>query len=185
MMNATELMPIAKTATLLATKLDYAGGDSAFCVFLPEPGVTLVAAMRDLQGGGLASLVAALQANETTDVALGLPKLDSDLSVDLATQLEQMGMPLAFDQGKADFSGMADAGSGNIFINRVLHKTKIKVDEKGTEAAAATAVEMGLTAAIEAPQPVRFTCDRPYLFAIVDQKSGAVLFLGAVGDPTK
>jgi serpin B len=82
---------------------------------------------------------------------------------------------------------MADPASagGPIYIGDVIHKTKVKVDEKGTVAAAATVVEMTEGAApVQAPHPV-IVCDRPYLIAIVDEKSGAMLFLGAVNDPTK
>jgi serpin B len=72
-----------------------------------------------------------------------------------------------------------------IYISDVLHKTKVKVDEKGTEAAAATVVAMESGSAAPVAAPPQIICNRPYLFAIVDEKTGTMLFLGAVGDPTK
>jgi serpin B len=121
----------------------------------------------------------------TTEVSLGLPKLESEYSADLKDPLIATGMPRAFDPEHAQFSDMADMSAGPICISKVLHKTKVKVDEKGTEAAAATVVEMGkgLAGFMEEDGPVSIICDRPYLFAIVDEPSGAMLFLGQVMDP--
>jgi serpin B len=120
---------------------------------------------------------------ETTQILLGLPKLDVDFSTDLAKALEKMGMPRAFDPNAAQFDGMADIPGAPIYIGRVLHKTRVKVDEKGTEAAAATVVEMKDGAMAPRFQPVSMICDHPYLFAIVDEHSGAMLFLGVVNAP--
>jgi serine protease inhibitor len=182
MMNAEEDLPYAENATLQATRLSYKGDDSAFYVMLPKDNVSLAAAMASLEGTGFSDLRAALS-QETTKVVLGLPKLDTDFGTSLKAPLEALGMPLAFDPDHADFSGMAPPGLA--YIGDVFHKTKVKVDEKGTVAAAATVVEMGATAIAEQVQPPQIICDRPYLIAIVDEKSGTMLFLGAVNDPTK
>ena len=90
-----------------------------------------------------------------------------------------MGMPDAFEPGTADFSGMD--GTRSLFISDVFHKAFVAVDEKGTEAAAATAVIMGRSAAME-PDLV-LTVDRPFIFLIRDKSTGAILFVGRVLDP--
>jgi serpin B len=183
MMHATGFIPYAETPALQATKLAYAGNDSAYYIFLPKQGVGLDTAARSLGGTGFSELRQALSSRGTTEVVLGLPKLDSDFATDLAKPLAEMGMPRAFDPFAAQFSAMADLDEP-IYISRVLHKTRIKVNELGTEAAAATVVEMTAGAAMPTHQPVSMICNRPYLFAIVDEKSGAMLFLGATKDPS-
>jgi serpin B len=92
-----------------------------------------------------------------------------------------MGMPLAFDFGKADFSGMTTQEP--LFISKVLHQANISVDENGTEASAATVVVMDAGSA--APQHVvSMHVDRPFVFAMRDTSTGAILFLGRVSDPS-
>lgn len=118
-------------------------------------------------------------------MVLGLPKLDAEFSSSLKEPLADMGMPRAFNPQSAQFSRMADLDQP-IYIGDVAHKTKVKVDETGTEAAAATVVEQGVGASAgSGHEPPRIICDRPYLFAIVDEPTGAMLFLGVVNDPTK
>jgi Serine protease inhibitor len=90
-----------------------------------------------------------------------------------------MGMPLAFDPNAADFSGMTT--EERLYISAVIHQANIDVDEKGTTAAAATAVVMRAGAA--PGSPVTLKVDRPFLFALRDVKTGAVLFLGRVVEP--
>ena len=109
---------------------------------------------------------------------------DVEFSADIGKQLADLGMPRAFDARRAQFSSMADLDVP-IYIGSVLHKTKVKVDEKGTEAAAATVVGMLAATAPEQTEPKQIICDRPYVFAIVDEASGAMLFLGVVNDPRK
>ncbi|TET13502.1 MAG: serpin family protein, partial [Dehalococcoidia bacterium] len=88
-------------------------------------------------------------------------------------------MPVAFS-GAADFSGMT--GNRDLFISEILHKAFVSVDEAGTEAAAATAVVMTMTAAPE--EPVEVTVDRPFVFLIRDIETGTILFVGRVMDPS-
>jgi serpin B len=188
MMNAFEQLPYAENAALQATKLLYKGGDSAFYVMLPKPGVSLAVAAASLEGTGFSGLKSTMDSQPATQVTLGLPKLDTDFSTSLKRPLEALGMPLAFDANRAQFADMADMTTlpGPIYIDDVLHKTKVKVDEKGTVAAAATVVEMATgSAATTSIVGPRIICDRSYLFAIVDEKTGTMLFLGEVNDPTK
>lgn len=108
---------------------------------------------------------------ETEDLILGVPRFKMDYGIkNLNGALMSMGMQKPFG-AQADFSGIRDG----IFINRVLHKAVIEVNEKGSEAAAATVVEMLESAVME---PVTFIADRPFLFMIADDVHGDILFMG-------
>ena len=110
-------------------------------------------------------------------VTLSMPKFDFESSFDLAETLGTMGMPDAFTD-RADFSGMN--GRPELYIQAVVHKAFISVDEEGTEAAAATAVVGGVTSM---PEHVDLTIDRPFIFLIRDTDTGAIMFLGRVLNP--
>lgn len=120
------------------------------------------------------------------EVRVWLPRFKFTVPVQLTTVLQQMGMKEAFSDG-ANFKGMTDSADA-LKITDVLHKAFVELDEQGTEAAAATAVVVGLaTAAPQRPEPrvKEFRADRPFLFALVHEPTGAPLFLGRVLDPTK
>ncbi len=120
------------------------------------------------------------QMQETKMDAIYLPKFEFDTKYFMKETLIKMGMPTAFDDIKADFSGMT--GSNNLYISSVIHQAYVKVDEEGTEAAAATAVIMTLKSA---PRTNIFRADHPFIFIIQDKETGNILFLGKVVDPTK
>jgi serpin B len=111
-------------------------------------------------------------------VAVSLPRFEVSGEFAMKPTLSAMGMPLAFIPSKADLSGM-DGNPYRLFIKEVVHKAFVKVDEFGTEAAAATAVVVN-----EESMPPQFRADRPFLFLIRDVRTGAVLFVGRVVDPT-
>ena len=182
MMNSSQHLPYFESVTLQATRLLYKGNDTAYYIFLPREGVGVDTALASLGGSGFAQVRRSMS-EAATEVVVGLPKLDAKMGVGLKNPLSAMGMSRAFDSDRAQFSGMADS-QNTIYVDQVLHRTAIKVDEKGTEAAAVTIVEMSAGSASIA-QPVRIFCDRPYLFAIVDEVSGSMLFLGVVNDPTR
>jgi serpin B len=112
------------------------------------------------------------------EVLLALPKFRTTATFELAATLSAMGMPTAFG-AMADFSGIVP--SEPLRITRAIHKAFVDVREQGTEAAAATAVVMSVTMAA---RPVQVEVDRPFLFFIRDVRSGAVLFVGRIVDPT-
>jgi serpin B len=121
-------------------------------------------------------------------VRLFMPKFGIDTAASLPKSLGTLGMPLAFDRAEADFSGIhvAEGPLDRIHISDVIHQANIDVDEKGTEAAAATAVVI-MTGGCTGPNPaktVTFRLDRPFLFLLRDVQTGAVLFMGRVVDPT-
>jgi serpin B len=119
-----------------------------------------------------------------TDVNLSLPKLRIDYSEDLSAGLAHIGMPEAFDLDKADFANLIGSPY-KCWISRVLQKTYINIDEKGTEAAAATAVIMGETAACinNQKKAVDFKADHPFVFLLIDKTTNEILFLGSITNP--
>jgi serpin B len=127
---------------------------------------------------------------ESQEVVLHLPKFKiPPPTLQLGDMLQKMGMTTAFDVPKesANFDAMAVKGPEEyLYISKVFHKTFLELDEKGTEAAAATAVVMmpkPMAIAPERPKPIEIKADRPFIFAIQHAASGACLFLGRVGDP--
>ena len=141
---------------------------------------------------GLAAYEASLSAGSATLaqpttaqglVTLSLPKVTfTTPTFSLKSELEAMGMTDAFDQTLADFSGLCAC---SIYIAELFQKATISLDETGAEAAAATAVVFGTTGAPASPPPVTMTVDRPFLVSIVDNPTGAILFVGDVQDPTQ
>ena len=115
-----------------------------------------------------------------SSVDLTLPRFKIESKSDLATELAVMGMPLAFDAARADFSGIT--AEERLFISKVIHQANISVDEKGTEGAAATAVVM-LAGSAPVAKAATVHVDRPFIFAVRDTATGAILFLGRVVDP--
>ncbi|HLX04250.1 MAG TPA: serpin family protein [Candidatus Binatus sp.] len=123
---------------------------------------------------------------EENNGEIALPKFEATYSKRLSDTLKAMGMRLAFDGSKADFSRIPlhPTPARPLFISDVEHKTWMKVDEEGTEAGAATAIVFEATAAFGSPHPFVMIVDHPFFFAITDQESGALLFAGVVMDPT-
>jgi len=108
-----------------------------------------------------------------------LPRFESEFGTGLNDVLKTLGMDIAFDPNAADFSGMSDE---QLYISDVQHKTYINVDEEGTEAAASTSVGISVTSAPIDP-PFQMVCDRPFFYAIQDNETGAILFMGVMLDP--
>jgi serpin B len=156
-------------------ELPYRDRNMAMDVLLPSSGA-LREADQSLDAARLASLLGRLKRQS---VALSLPQFTYESSFNLNDALSAMGMPDAFDRDRADFSGMD--GKRDLLIGFVVHKALVRVDEEGTEAAAATAVGMQLKAAPAAPRVV--DVDRPFLFLVRDTKTGTMLFVGRVMDP--
>ncbi|HUG29523.1 MAG TPA: serpin family protein [Candidatus Limnocylindria bacterium] len=156
-----------------AVELPYVGRQLAMLIVLPD---NLPAFEAALDGAGLDAITAAL---EDRRVQLSLPRFGIESKLGLNEVLSDMGMPLAFDPPSADFSGITPVS--DLYISDVIHQANIDVDEEGTEAAAATGVVMGITSM--PPEPIPLTVDRPFLFALRDVETGAILFLGRVVEP--
>src|SRR5437879_5291187 len=168
-----------------AVSLPYSGGELQFLVLLPDE----VNGLRTVEAKLTADILAQCAKLETRDVDLSLPKFKFEpLSIALAEKLEALGMKTAFDRppGSANFDRMAPRRPNDyLYISQVFHKTFIAVDEKGTEAAAATAVAMMAATALRSPPlpPIQVKIDRPFVYAIQHVPSSVCLFLGRVTDP--
>lgn len=176
MQRYATITPYASGEGWQAVKLAYKGGRAHMLILLPADGYFERFAA-ELNAARLAEIEAALA---PTDLALFLPRFEYAGGSELAETLAAMGMPLAFSGSGADFSGMA-AIPPRLYISYVLHKAYVAVDELGTEAAAATEIEILITGEPSEPEVMRV--DRPFLFLICDAEHGAILFLGRVMNP--
>ena len=113
-------------------------------------------------------------------VEVSLPRFKLTAECELKDALSALGMPAAFVAGQADFSGIT--GTRDLVISAVVHKAFVEVEEKGTEAAAATGVVMA-RASIAMAAPAVFRADHPFLFLIRDNRNGSILFLGRLVRP--
>lgn len=155
----------------------YADRKYAYAALLPEEGMTLAEYVAALDGGKLQDILA----NPTQlQVNAAIPKYENEYSAELSDMLQQMGMPDAFGAAKADFSGMGHSTKGNIYISRVLHKTYIAVDERGTKAGASTAVEMQDECAMAEEYIRTVYLDRPFLYLMIDCETNLPIFIGTV-----
>ena len=162
----------------------YKGKRYAFAAILPNEGITPAEYLNSLSGEHLSEM---LTDRENCEVLTSLPKFKTEYSLEMSGILKSMGMPLAFDDAKADFYkiGTLDYDDYRIYISRVLHKTYIEVDEKGTKAGAATVVEMMATtsALIEKPQPKEVYLTRPFIYMLIDCESNIPFFIGVMNNP--
>lgn len=110
-----------------------------------------------------------------------LPKFKLEYEATLTDTLKSMGMAVAFDPDMADFSGMRS--QKDLFLQFVIHKTFVQIDEQGAEAAAVTGMAVGATSVAPPMKEFAFVADRPFYFAIQDRSTGIVLFLGSMADP--
>lgn len=173
MMYSSWETPYAAGEGWQAVDVPYVGGKLSMLVIVPGD---LAAFEGTLDDAALAGIVAGLAPRS---VQLGLPKFGTESQVELGDVLGALGMPTAFTDA-ADFSGISTQTP--LQISAVVHQANIDVDENGTEAAAATAVVMRESAA--PADTVTLTVDRPFLFALRDLETGAVLFLGRIADPS-
>jgi len=171
MMKQIESFGYTEEEGYQAVELLYDGGELSMVILLPASG-NFEAFEEGLQAQQVDAIISGLQ---PIQVALTMPQFEFDSEFSLKDTLDGMGMPIAFSSS-ADFSGMT--GNPELFISDVVHKAFVAVDEAGTEAAAATAVIVGLTAA-----PEQVTIDRPFIFLIRDIETGAILFVGRVLNP--
>ncbi len=175
--------------TLTGEHLMYAKGNGYQVVQLPYMSSDFVMTIIVPDEGNFEAIDAGLTADSFAEMTQGLeyklvdlqmPKYDFETSLNVNDVLIALGMGEAFDPGLADFSGMTD--EDRLFISDVLHKATITVDENGTEAAAATAVIMKLTAAMP-EDALSLVLDHPFMFFIEHQPTGSILFMGRVVEP--
>ncbi len=157
-----------------AVALPYLGGQVSMLVLIPDEG-----SFKEFEAGFSSQMLDEIVSKMVyTPIQLRFPKFEFEYEISLRETLAAMGMPEALTAA-ADFSGMT--GDKDLYISDVFHKAYVGVDEAGTEAAAATAVVMRLTAA--PMDPLQLTVDRPFLFAIRDHQTNTILFMGRVVSP--
>ena len=161
-----------------AVEIPYKGNKASMVIFLPKTTNGLTEFEKSFDYRYYMDIIGSFRFN---DVRLSFPKFKLTYKTSLGTTLSRMGMPLAFSLGGADFSGMT--GKRDLCISDVIHQAFINVDEKGTEAAAATAVVMKCTSAAPSSDLKIFDADHPFVFLIKDNSTGSILFIGKILNP--
>lgn len=180
MLSGTESWRHVMHADYEAIELPYAGGSASMIVVKTSPMSSAISGVPALTAETFARLRSELASAAPERGSLELPKVEVEWAGELGGDLKALSMTKAFDVADADFGRLSDAKP--LSIGSVIHKTYLRVDEKGTEAAAVTAVGM-YGSAVPAQPTFLMTVDSPYLMAIVDNDSGAVLFLATIRDP--
>lgn len=187
MMERIGPMQYRETRDGQAVALPYGGGRFAMEIFLPKDAATLRSWEADIDALAFCSGAQGceadfdLQSQEHRQILLRLPRFEARFDASVKDALIAAGMPCAFAEACADFSAMANAP---LKIDDVAHATFLRVDEKGTEAAAATAVKIVVTSSRILPDVPQMIVDRPFLMTIRDRASGALIFFGRIADPT-
>ncbi len=163
-----------------AVMLPYGDGDFSMTVFLPRLNDNAVDIGNFIAGMNREDWVARQESFDSLEVDLYLPRFELEYEITLNNILQTLGINAAFDPAISDFTGIADRD--DLHISNVLHKTYVKVDEKGTEAAAVTSVTVGVTSIPE--EPVTMRVDRPFVIIIQENSSGTILFMGKINDPS-
>jgi serpin B len=183
-MNQVGHFNFAATDGVKVLEMPYEGGEAVMTLVLPDAPDGLSALEQRLSPEVLTTWVSAMHSGR---VVVALPKFEINpaASLSLGDTLKELGMPLAFDPKKADFTAIASPPdpADRLYLSKVVHKAFVKLDEKGTEAGAATAVDMAIPTSVEVDKPSEFKADHPFLFFLRDVKSGAILFMGRVSDP--
>ena len=163
----------------LALELPYEGNRVSFMALVPDEVGGLAALEADLDGAKLEQVTAALAAQR---VRFSMPKLELRPSYDLIPAAKRLGLSRVFSPDTSDLSGFVDGPSPDLYVTGAFHQAFVRIDEQGTEAAAATGVVVGVRS-MPLPSP-EVVLDRPFLFVVRERTSGAVLFLGRVDDPS-
>jgi serpin B len=190
MMQLSEDFNYLATESYKALKMSYQfdfeeqqGSRPAMYVLLPKAQDGLDELEAKLDPALLTELFTKLSDYSTDgEVEVFFPRFEFRARYGLNGPLAKLGMPTAFDERAADLTGM-DGGAGGLYIGTAIHEAYVKVDEKGTEAAAATGMAVDAAAAPDAIEPRVFRADHPFLFLIRDDASGAILFLGRMANP--
>ena len=156
----------------------YDGGKYAFVALVPDEGVTLADYLRNLTGEHLYQLITD---HHYADVQASIPKFTARSELEMEEPLRAAGISDLFDVSAADLRGLGSAPNGNtLYVNSVLHKTYLELDENGTKAAAATSLDINAGAAPPSEDVKTVTLDRPFLYMVVDTHACVPLFMGTV-----
>lgn len=165
-----------------AATVPYKGNRLSMVILLPDSVDGLPGLEKQLTADNLKQWLGELDRAPEMETVLFLPKFRMKTEYDLVSAFKALGVKEAFNEGgTADFSGMGWK-KGELWISQIKHKAFVEVNEEGTEAAAATAVEM---ATKSAPRYPVFRADHPFFFIIRDNQTGSILFLGRLSDPNQ
>lgn len=164
--------------------LPYKDTNLSFVAIKPKNGETVRVCMQQLQKEQLQEL---LSRKEDQWMNLSLPKYEIETKMDLASVVSKLGMETMFSEDNADFTGIGRDELGfNIYVSRILQKAKIKVDEEGTEAAAATLMVMMKNGAVlMQEEPLEMNFDSPFVYMIVHEPTGTPIFIGIMDEPVQ
>ena len=181
MMRQERQYPYYRGENFQAISLAYGDGRMRMYIFLPDRESDLNGLLENLNAESWENWMSRFHGQ---DVSLVMPKFKLEYERNLNDTLKALGMNIAFEPRLADFSRMADLEilGENLYIGEVLHKTFVEVNEEGTEAAAVTSVGVAETSAVS-PPPIPFIVDRTFFFAIRDNETKTVLFMGIVVEP--
>lgn len=183
-MHQSAYLPYAKALDAQMLMMSYSNERFALVAILPDSSTTLkawLASQKEL-GGFTQRLFSSVGSLKITHMDLSIPKFEASYTDSLVDELKHMGMREPFDSAKADFSLMTESRSKDLVIGEVLHKTFIRVDEKGSEAAAVTSIMMRATS-MPIREELELSFDRPFFYAIIDREAQIPLFMGTMENP--
>ena len=167
-----------ETQRFQAISLPYGEGRTSLYVFLPKSNSSLSEFQKTLTAENWQTWMKTFSKREGS---IQLPRFKMDYEIELKKSLSALGMGIAFDPSKADFSNLSSVSTR---IDEVKHKTFVEVNEEGTEAAAVTSIGIRATSAQVTVAPFSMVVNRPFFCAIRDNKTGEILFMGSINDPT-
>jgi serpin B len=177
MMSQNNRLSYYSDEYLATTSLPFGNKAFSMMFILPDETVSFAGMLNQLKQPDY--FARCLQSGSNTEVDLYIPQFKTEYEISLNETLQQLGMGIAF----TDFAGFSGISDKSLCISEVKQKVYVSVDEKGAEAAAVTSIETSVTSVGPNPQKVVFRADRPFLFAIRENSTGIVLFMGKIGKP--
>jgi serpin B len=180
-MSQNEEHGFAALEGLKILEMSYESGEVSMVFLLPDQ-IDGLEALED--GLDRETVDGWLEQLRDTQVDVRIPSFQMDTEFPLEEVLVDLGVESAWIEGQADFSGMLDPEVEKLWLSRVVHKAFVRLDEEGTEAAAATGAVMSGELAYEPSEPATFHADHPFVFLIRDRLTGTILFQGRMSDPS-
>ncbi|SHJ49279.1 serpin B [Tangfeifania diversioriginum] len=178
MMNKLENLDYTANSLFKAIKMPYGNGQYNMVIFLPETGKNSQNVIDELSAASWKKWMDEFEKTDRVDITM--PRFKFEFEAGLNDLLKKMGMQKAFIPEVADFSKISDV---ELYISAVKHKSFIDVNETGTEAAAVTSITFTTTSIGNEPQKVPFFVNKPFVFAITENNTDAILFIGEVQNP--
>ncbi len=162
--------------------MKYSDGDTAMLAILPPSGVKASEYIHELNAEAVKGMLSSAEKNR---LQLIIPKIEASGDYDLVDVLKDLGIKSAFDMNKSDLSGILDDPSIPLWVSDALHKAKLSMGEKGTEAAAVTVIAIAAGSAPGYTPPPCVQFDRSFIYMLMDLRTSSALFMGIVNDPSR